>query len=204
MKQTLYTKFITIPGEKIIVVAHEHPYYCVAPIIGIGCVTLLIVTCISVLLVTFTVLAPLLFPTILLLFCAGLFLCIERLTLWYFHFYIITTHKILDIYSSPFRHTVNDVLLDQVRCTEIDIRMNGIINELFGMGDVLITFDRPTHQETLVLARLAHAKELGMKLGDVFAERHDTAIPIWHRQKGGGTLFRFTEEIFPKTTTYHA
>lgn len=71
---------------------------------------------------------------------------------WSFHLYIATNKQIIEVHYSPlFSHIVNSVLLDQIRCTEIDVEMHGIIPELIGIGNVELTFDRPTHKEQFVI-----------------------------------------------------
>ena len=71
---------------------------------------------------------------------------------WYYNLYIITNRKISEVSYSPLAsRRVSEILLTQVRCTEIDTKINGIFNELFNIGDVVITFDRPTHEEEFTL-----------------------------------------------------
>lgn len=55
-------------------------------------------------------------------------------------------------------------MLDKVSCTEIDVRTNGFLNEIIDMGDILITFDRPTHQEEFTLKDVQGSHELATYL----------------------------------------
>ncbi len=77
---------------------------------------------------------------------------IRDLIHWSFHLYIATNKQIIEIHYSPLlSEAINSVLLDQIRCTEIDVEMYGIIPELIGIGNVELTFDRPTHKEEFII-----------------------------------------------------
>ncbi|MDO8628609.1 MAG: hypothetical protein Q7R56_02555, partial [Nanoarchaeota archaeon] len=117
---------------------------------------------------------------------------------WYFHLYIVTTHKILEACYTPlFSHVINEVLLDQVRCTEVDIKMDGIVREIIDMGNIMITFDRPTHQEEFCLTNIRNPQKVGILLGDVLgAMQHRYGIPMWNRTRGSSRKTLFTEDVF--------
>ena len=84
---------------------------------------------------------------------------------WSFHLYIATTKQIIEVHYSPlFSHEVNSVLLDQIRCTEIDVEMHGIIPELIGIGNVELTFDRPTHKEEFVIRGIRSPRKIASLL----------------------------------------
>lgn len=77
---------------------------------------------------------------------------IRDLIHWSFHLYIATNKQIIEIHYSPLlSEAMNSVLLDQIRCTEIDVAMYGFIPELIGIGNVELTFDRPTHKEEFII-----------------------------------------------------
>lgn len=98
--------------------------------------------------------------------------------------YILTTRKILEISYNPLSsRIVNDILLDHVNCTEIDLRTHGFFNELIGMGDIVITFDRPTHQEEFVFRDVKECHDLGRFLTRQLMDRHvqNMMQPIWFR-----------------------
>ncbi len=118
---------------------------------------------------------------------------------WYYHFYIVTTRKILEVCYAPlFSHAINEVLLEQLRCTEIDIQIEGVINEIIDMGDVIITFDRPTHQESFSLKNIQDPKKTGILLGDALdVIQHTQKNTRWYKDKNVPSAFRFTEDIFP-------
>jgi len=60
---------------------------------------------------------------------------------WNYHLYIVTDHKILEMKYAPLaNHVINEVLLDQVRCAEVNVNTDGFICELIDMGSVSIKF----------------------------------------------------------------
>lgn len=117
---------------------------------------------------------------------------------WYAHFYIVTTHRIVETFFVPlFSYVVNDVLLDQVRCTEVDVKINGMINQFVDMGDITITFDRPTHQEAFTISDIKNPHTVGSLLADSLDSlRHLQQSPqsMWFRDKPGKQL-RFSEDF---------
>lgn len=74
-------------------------------------------------------------------------------------------------------------MLDKVNCTEIDLKVAGFFNELLEMGDVVITFDRPTHEEEFVLKDIYKPEKiekfLTIRLMDHQAK--DSLSPMWFR-----------------------
>ena len=119
---------------------------------------------------------------------------------WHCHFYILTTNRILEVCYKPlFSNYINNVILNQVKSTEIDIEKAGIINQLLDIGNVIITFDRPTHQEEFRLMNIEDPKEIGFLMSDVLdIEKPDMMdAPIWYKSKNEENRFRITEEIFP-------
>jgi hypothetical protein len=102
---------------------------------------------------------------IVLMIDIAILLCLKVVIEWYFHIYIVTNKKILEIVYIPLSsYTVNDVFLEQVKCTEIDIRMSGFLREMLGIGDIAMTFDRPTHHEEFILSNMTHARQIGSLL----------------------------------------
>jgi hypothetical protein len=65
-----------------------------------------------------------------------------------------------------------------VNCTEIDLKKNGIMGEFFDLGNVTITFDRPTHQEEFILEDLTDCERVGNFLTRELMNRTDTSIGI--------------------------
>lgn len=92
-------------------------------------------------------------------------LIVRELIHWCFHLYIATNKQIIEVRYSPLlSHAINSVLLDQIRCTEIDVEMFGILPELLGIGNVEITFDRPTHKEEFVIRSIRSPRAMANML----------------------------------------
>ena len=119
---------------------------------------------------------------------------------WHCHFYLLTTNRILEVSYKPlFSNYINNVILNQVKSTEIDIEKTGIINQLLDIGNVIITFDRPTHQEEFRLMNIKDPREVGFLMSDALdIEKIDMMdTPLWYKTKDEKRPFRITEEIFP-------
>ena len=113
---------------------------------------------------------------------------IRDLIHWSFHLYIATTKQIIEVHYSPLlSEAVNSILLDQIRCTEIDVEMYGIIPELIGIGNVEITFDRPTHKEEFVIRGIRSPRAVANLLSaqihrgmpSAGLSRGQTTSPLW-------------------------
>lgn len=126
---------------------------------------------------------------------------------WYCHFYVVTTRKILEVCLAPlFSDKINEILLDQVRCTEVDTERRGMLRELLDVGNVTITFDRPTHQQEVVFVDIKDSEQAGVFLSDVLVGqsiKNKEESGMWFRareEKNNPHRFRFTEEVFPGET----
>lgn len=119
----------------------------------------------------------------------------------YFHIYIVTTRKILKIRSRPmFTDTVDDVFLDQVRTTEIDIKTDNFIKKILNIGDVVIAFDRPSHDEEFILKDIKDPK----KTGDLLCRELENMMyesPIWFEPRKKDHPFKVHDDIYPPQTT---
>lgn len=190
--------FLTLPQEELSISIREHWVVLLLPItstlfmgvffISIGYLFL------GVVLQSPLLLASLMLLTLILVSIAMLKILID----WYFHFYLLTNRKILEIsYLPPFSKLVNSILLEQVRCTEIDVKTDGVINGILDMGDISITFDRPTHQEEFVIKNVKNPQKVG-----AFLSYHmglmNTAFsnPAWSRKKNESNKFMFREELY--------
>ncbi len=153
--------FLTLKGEELLLVKRSHPFVVITPSIIICCLTVFFISSAYVLFQTFLVSSSLFFVTLLLLISIAISLITKTIIDWYFHMYILTNRKILELRYTPLTsYIANDVMLDRVNCTEIDLISNGFLNEIIDMGDILITFDRPTHQEEFILKDIQGAHEL--------------------------------------------
>lgn len=119
---------------------------------------------------------------------------------WLFDFYIVTNKKIIDMqYAPPFSHNLSTILLDQVRCTEVDMQKNGLWRELLDIGNVTITFDRPTHQESFTLNEIRHPEQVSLYLGHVLTVLRTEAPlePFWFRPQPAKHKLQIGEDIYP-------
>ena len=179
-----WENFLTLHGERLLLVKRKHKVVIVFPI---AIISLLIALFFASESVVFTNLFPstaLLVVTGLLLICILLTSITKCIMDWYYHIYILTTRKILEVSYTPlYAHVVNDVLLDRVNCTEVDFQRNGILNELLDMGDVVLTFDRPTKQESFTFKNIKNSYKLGRFLTQQLIDRdvQDKTQTIWFK-----------------------
>ncbi len=102
---------------------------------------------------------------------------------WYCNFYVVTTRRVLELSHKPlFSDRLNNVILNQVKSTEIDVNTNGIINKLLDMGDVTLTFDRPTHHDEFTFSNIENPKAVGLLLCEALdvAKEDREYSPIWY------------------------
>lgn len=119
----------------------------------------------------------------------GSIISIRNLIYWSFHMYIATNKQIIEVHYTPLMsQATNSVLLDQIRCTEIDVNMYGIIPGLIGIGDVEITFDRPTHKEQFIIHSIrsphAIANLLSAQIHQTLPSvaKNQVQQPVWVRE----------------------
>lgn len=120
--------------------------------------------------------------------CCFLFIIFSNIVVnWYFHFYLVTTNKIMEVRYSPFfAYKTNCVLLNQVHVTEIDNNRFGILKELFDYGNITVTFDRPTHEDEFTFTNIAHPVHLANRLQQYFSLTFsDDQIWYSHTQRRG-------------------
>lgn len=192
---------LNLPGEEILVAKRKHWETLIAPIFATVFLSLIFLFSAFYVFV-YTIPAPLLLlSSLVAIVLLDMTLITRYLVDWYFHMYVVTNRKILEIcYTPMFSHNICDVLLDQVRCTEIDVRINGIVNEILNKGNIIVSFDRPTHQEEFIFTDIQDPREVGHMLGHAFAsivkEDPDT---FWYRLRDGKRKsFGMIQEIFPK------
>ena len=189
---------LMLPGEKIILHHRQHRIAILVPIM----LTVIFGSLALFILSAFFLWAynaahmMLLSDTIVLLVILSLItrVCVD----WYFHVYMVTNRRILEIQYRPFfSQDVNDVLLDQVRCTEVDVKIHGYVHGLIDVGDIIITFDRPTHEQEFVLHDIKSPRKVGTLLGDLLNTPKNpinATANIWHK---GKNRYGFTEELYP-------
>lgn len=176
--------FLTLVGEKLLFVQRKHIFVIFLPILFISVTFSLLLLFASFIFLNTLDSIPLFITTALLLLSITLSFITKIIIDWYFHLYILTNRKILEVWYTPLAsYVVNDVMLDKVNCTEIDLHKDGFIRELLDIGSVVITFDRPTHEEEFVLRDIPHSNSI-----EKFLERqlmdhqtNDSLYPMWFR-----------------------
>jgi hypothetical protein len=154
-------KFVTFPDEKIIMGVREHYVFLIFRIIKIFLSVVAAAILISLVLGVFLQNSYLVLFTLLLTAFIGLSFILQAIVHWHFHLYVATNRKILELTYHPLvSEQTNSVLLDQIKCTEIDAEVYGFIPELLNMGDVKITFDRPTHHDEFVLKNIRSPRKI--------------------------------------------
>ena len=178
--------FLTLKDEHLLLVKRRHPFMVILPIFVIGIVTVFFISTSFLLFQSFIVSYSLFFVTSLLLISIAISLITKVIVDWYFHMYILTNRKILELKYTPLTsYIVNDVMLDRVNCTEIDLISNGFLNEIIDMGDISITFDRPTKQEEFLLKDIQGSHELATYLTQQLMDgKQPDLMPqtIWFKQ----------------------
>jgi hypothetical protein len=179
--------FLTLKNEELLLVKRKHPFMVIMPVLLTVCLTIFFISTAFVLFHVFFDSPSLFFVTSLLLISIAISLITKVIVDWYFHMYILTNRKILELRYTPLTsYIVNDVMLDRVNCTEIDLLSNGLLNELIDMGDISITFDRPTHQEEFVLRDIQGSHELSTYLIQQLLDGRQSDITqpqtIWFKQ----------------------
>jgi membrane-associated HD superfamily phosphohydrolase len=188
-----WTSFLGLKGEELLLVQRRHIFLLVYPIF-LNFLIFLIFSAAAYFIFSYVLPSlPLLILSLLLMLCVAISLSIYTAVYWYFHLYILTNRKILEVKYTPlFSHVVNDIFLDKVNCTEIDLSSKGFFHELIDLGDVTITFDRPTHQEEFVLQDIKNCDEIGKFLTQKLMDGQ--------RERLGDTIwFRSRSNLVPKT-----
>jgi len=169
LKDRFAKKFLTLEDEHLVYSTRQH-WSRMIPIFGIN-ILLIVLIVLSTIFSSFMM--PLYSLSFLILgitiLTISMEILIKQLVEWYFHFYIVTNRKIIEVaYRPMYSKVIYEVLLDQVRCTEVDVEGNGLVNEIFNVGTVLITFDRPTNEKIFSIENIKRPRTVAMHLGDVF------------------------------------
>lgn len=192
----LCQRFVTLPGERLVVAKRQHWFVLVSPVLITSFLTLLFIS-----LSALFFLGPATNPT---LFVISTFLTVSAATSifakiiadWYYHLYVFTTKRILEVSCAPlFSHSINDVALDQVRITEVDVRMKGFINELIDMGDVIIEFDRPSHEQMFVISNILDPSKTGALIANTVKLMTESSSVWFQPRSHTADLYKFTEDV---------
>ncbi len=180
-----WNTFLARDDEELLLVRRKHIFIVVTPILFTSLFVAVFIAGAFFVFIKLFFSIPFFITSILLIISCALTVATKTIIDWYYHLYIVTNKKILEVWYTPLAsHMVNDVLLDKVNCTEIDLRINGLLHEVLNMGDVVITFDRPTHQEEFVLTDMEDCDKVGKFLTDklIAHEAKNAMQTIWFRR----------------------
>ena len=210
LNQAMQSRLITLPDETVILTQRKHWSVFMFPVI---------VAFVLGLISTATIItASSFFPNYLFFLLSSLVVTILFLSSlitksiidWYLNLYIVTNRKILEVSYKPLSsRDVSEVLLDQVKCTEIDTKIEGLINDFLDVGDVIITFDRPTHQEEFVFVNIPDPRKIEAILEKVFYNNGAFAISnqpnttadqkSWYKNRNNTGKWTYIEELIPRS-----
>lgn len=197
-------RFITLPDEQLVFAQRKHWIVFFAPLF-----TTIILSVIFALASYFLFFHYLYLPSVFLGtlgFLSSLMvgLGVKIYLDWYYQLYVITNRKIIEIGSAPLvSHHINDVLLDQVRITEVDIVTKGFIHQLIDMGDVVIDFDRISYIDKLVFTDIQDPDTIGHILAHTFGtsvyKEKDASNTVGNRRNFGYPGMKNYQSQFNKT-----
>jgi hypothetical protein len=180
-----WQRFLTLSGERLLLVNRKHVFVLLSPMLVTIFLLSLMIAIAYMLFIHFFFSLSFFFVTVLLLVSLGISAITKIIVDWYFHLYIITSRKILEVWYTPLSSlVVSDILLDRVNCTEIDVQTHGIVGEMIDIGDIVITFDRPTHREEFILKDILGCHRIGTFLTKRLLDQTPTSTvqTIWWRQ----------------------
>lgn len=174
--------FLSLKGERLLMVIRKHPFVLILPLAVLIIFTIFFQIALYVVFTRFFTSIPLLVTTSLLLLSVTIAVIVKMIIDWYFHVYILTNRKILEFRYTPLTsYLVNDIMLDRVYCTEVDSQTNGMIHDILDLGDIIITFDRPTHQEEFTMQSIQNCQAISNFLAQQLLDgnQKDPITPIW-------------------------
>ncbi len=200
--------FVTIKNERLLIARRQHVVTLIPQFFIITLGFLLSIFFLTSLGFYSPLLIPLCISLSFLVIATGILLVSKVIVTWQFHLYIITNKKILEASYVPLSdYSINEILLDQVKCTEVDIHTHGVIHELFNIGDIALTFDRPTHHENFTLHRIPDVRETAVFLISELIEKNAVTPQskkkiqqIWYRERQelGEGGYRYSEDSLPE------
>jgi hypothetical protein len=194
-----FSSYLSLPNENVFIGKRQHWFTLVPLFFFLFFLTVIFVIGQYVLLFFFLQHITIFIISASFTLIASILIAIHVYIKWFYHFYIVTNRKILEVQYIPFTsYMTYDVLLDQVKCTEVDVSTEGLVNHLFDIGTVSITFDRPTHQQEFKCINIKHYQQVGTFLSTHLIaplNAHKTT-PVWFRSNDESKGLIFTEEIF--------
>jgi len=194
-----YSKILTLSGEQVHLVIKAHfltvvPNIILAIFITIG----FVLVSLGSLMIFKSFMISLL--GLLMAFLVGFTILTQSLVNWFYHIYIVTSRKLLEVRYSPIAgYVANEIFLDQVKCTEIDMNSGGVIQQLFNIGNVAITFDRPTHKQQFIISSIKNYRQVGTDLTNKLIDKPPPDKPkakeVWFKNVKKPSGYIFTEEI---------
>lgn len=187
--------YLTLPGERLIIAKRQHGLVLFIPILltlFLAILSLTVVFLINYYLISsspFFIISALLILSILTSFI------VKIIVDSYFHVYMVTTRRIVEVICQPFfNENIDDVFLDQVRTTEIEVKMDGFINKIFDIGDVVIAFDRPSHDKQYVIKNIRNSRFIGRILSEQLQTMmHDS--PIWFQPRKSSDFHKINDDV---------
>jgi hypothetical protein len=162
--------FITRSDEEFFLSKRKHIYVLFVPL-----TTTLLLTgsAIASVFILQRLFPNILFPTLLLgiiliILLLAMSLVINFFVNWYFHVYIVTSRKLLEVCYKPFSSKEICVIpLDQMRCIEITTVTHGFIKTLLDIGNVSIRLDLLTHQNIFTIEHISSPQKTGIYLTEL-------------------------------------
>lgn len=193
-------RFVTLPDEKLIFAQRKHWLTFATPIFMLSIMGIVASTALIAASSMFANYLFLLLPAFLLMSVFILSVALKAIIEWYFNIYVITNKKIMDISYSPLSsQQINEVLLDQVRCTEIDTKTEGFLNDIFDIGYVIVTFDRPTHKEEFVFDYMESPRKIEAYLEGALCSSNfqnaDNQKNLYSKDKNLPGKWRYLEDV---------
>lgn len=190
--QSNASNFVTLPDEKVLVTKREHWSTLIAPVVLSLVLTIIFVGGAGALFLLYS--SPIFFIiAVLTVLLFSFHILAKTLVEWAFHMYIVTNRKLLELRHSPIASSsVDDVMLDQVRCTQVDTHTDGVLEQFLDVGDIDLTFDRPTHQQEFVIRNVEHYQVIGALLRDaLIAPKGTSDNNIWYSSvsRGGKNVY---------------
>lgn len=195
-----WKSFSSLSGEEVIFVVRKHWFSLLSSFLVIAFLAVLFIVLSFFVFLELLISIPLFATSLGVLCILAAVGYIHTVSDWYFHVYILTNRRLFEVYFSPLSTSIDtEILLDQVKCTEVDTRVRGFIEELLQIGDVMLTFDRPTHQQEFVLSSIENPRDiatiLNKSLLQVHVKESGHENKVWYHPQNRKEKYIFIDEI---------